>query len=87
METDTALEPQAHLEQLRAALAERGWPAEFVGTAQRLALRVRNPDDGGLNIDIVSRDGRYRWSQECEIEGPGVEAIMAAIQDILRGVS
>ncbi|MFI6505282.1 hypothetical protein [Nonomuraea typhae] len=58
METDTVLAPREHLELLRAALAERGWPATFAGTRQCVTLRVRNPDDGGLNIDIASRDGQ-----------------------------
>ncbi|WP_157251153.1 hypothetical protein [Nonomuraea typhae] len=86
METDTAVEPREHLEQLRAALAEDGWPADIVGTAQRAALRVRNPDDGGLQIDVISRDGLYRWPHGRVIDGVGVDEVVAAIQHVLRGV-
>ncbi|GAA0933737.1 hypothetical protein [Nonomuraea longicatena] len=83
MEIDTAVGPRKHLEQLRAALSERGWPADIVG----VVLRVRNPDDGGLNVDVGSRDGRYHWPQGQVIEAAHVEEVVWAITHVLRGVS
>ncbi|GAA0938696.1 hypothetical protein [Nonomuraea longicatena] len=87
METDTAVEPREHLEQLRAELAERGWPAHIVGTSRHVALRVCNPDDGGLNVDIGSRDGRYHWPQGRVIDATDIAEAVAAITHVLRGVS
>lgn len=87
METDTAVEPRAHLEQLRAALAEHEWPADIVGSAQRPALRIRNPGDAGLSVDISSRDGRYCWPQGSAITNADVHEVVAAIQHVLREVS
>jgi hypothetical protein len=85
METDTAMEPWEHLERLRAALAERGWPADFVGTSLRPALRVANPSDPGLNVEIGSRDGRYHWPHGL-IDVVHVEEAVRAITHVLRGV-
>lgn len=86
METDTAVEPRQHLEQLRAVLIARGWPAEVVGDARRLALCVRNPADAGLNVNVVSRDGRYCWPQGWIIDGTNVHDVVAAVQHVLREV-
>jgi hypothetical protein len=86
METDAAGEPREHLEQLRAALAECGWPADFVGTSLRPALRVANPSDPGLNVDIGSRDGRYHWPQGQVVDVAHVEEAVRVVTYVLRGV-
>ena len=62
METDTATNATARLEQLLAELASRGWDVELSGTGERPYVRVCNPHDSALNGMVTCRDDLYRWT-------------------------
>lgn len=60
--TDTLWDANAHLEQLRLEILNRGWVARLCESSTGLTLHVRNPNESALTETIACEGDRFLWS-------------------------
>lgn len=87
METDTAISARQQLEELRAELEARGWPADHRGPDTKPFLHVRNPADPGFNDSVTVKGDQFCWNWGAEIGSAGdVPEVATRIMHVLRMV-